>query len=155
MKIRRATRDDFQSILDIEQLCPTAAHWKESDYAQALENVAARRVLLVADHENQVLGFVVARLVDHEWELENIAVNPGSQRKGIGQALLRVLTDVARHSGAQAIFLEVRESNSSARTLYERCGFQQSGVRNGYYSSPDESAILYKFLCTSELPENH
>jgi [ribosomal protein S18]-alanine N-acetyltransferase len=154
MKIRRAIRDDLQSIQDIEQLCPTAAHWKEADYAQALENVAARRAVLVADHENQIIGFVVARLVDHEWELENIAVNPGNQRKGVGQALLRVLTDVAGHSGAESVFLEVRESNSTARTLYERCGFKQTGLRKGYYSAPDESAVLYRFLCSSEHREN-
>jgi [ribosomal protein S18]-alanine N-acetyltransferase len=154
MRIRRATRDDFQPILDIERLCPTAAHWKEADYVQAIENVAAQRIVLVADHNNHILGFLVARLVGRDWELENVAVNPGNQRKGIGQALLRVLIDVASQNGAESIFLEVRESNSSARTLYERCGFQHAGERKEYYSTPTENAVLYRFLCTSEHREN-
>lgn len=154
MKIRRATRDDLQAIQDIDQLCPAAAHWREADYVQALENVAVRRVVLVAEHNGQVVGFVIARMVDREWELENVAVNPGNQRKGIGQALLRILTDVAANSGAEAIYLEVRESNSGARILYEHCGFQQTGRRKNYYSAPGEDAVLYRFLCNSEFRKN-
>jgi len=153
MKIRRASRADLPSILAIEQQCPTIAHWPEAEYTQAIENVAARRTVLVAEHEGQVIGFVVARVIEHEWELENIAVIPERQRKGIGQALLRVLIDVARIHTADAIFLEVRESNSHARILYERCGFQQTGERKDYYSSPHENAVLYRYLCNPELTE--
>ena len=154
MKIRRASKADIPTIQAIEIACPTAAHWMEADYNQALENVAARRVVLVAESDGQVAGFAIARVIDHEWELENVAVSPERQRKGVGQALVRVLADIAQHSGAKAIYLEVRESNSTARTLYERCGFSQSGLRKDYYSSPDENAVLYRFLCIPEQPEN-
>jgi ribosomal-protein-alanine N-acetyltransferase len=154
MNIRRASHADIPAMVTIANQNPSAAHWAEADYAQALENVAALRIVLVAQAEGNVVGFLVARLIDREWELENIAVTPQRQRKGIGQALMRVLIEVARHNEAEAIFLEVRESNSFARTLYERCGFQQSGVRKGYYSTPPEDAVLYRFLCNPELLEN-
>ena len=154
MKIRRASRADLPAIVEIEQQCPTIAHWPEEEYTQAIENIAARRTVLVAEHDGQVLGFAVAKVVDHEWELENIAVLPERQKKGTGQALLRVLIDVARIHSAEAIHLEVRESNSHARILYERCGFQQTGERKGYYSNPEESAVLYRYLCNPESLEN-
>jgi ribosomal-protein-alanine N-acetyltransferase len=154
VRVRRARRDDVPAIHAIAEQNPTAAHWPEAEYAQALENVAGRRVLYVAEISGEVVGFVVARMVECEWELENIAVSTGRQRKGIGQALLHVLIDVARHNEAEAVFLEVRESNSFARVLYERCGFRQTGTRPRYYSNPEESAVLYRFLCNPEPLKN-
>jgi [ribosomal protein S18]-alanine N-acetyltransferase len=152
--VRRARREDLPAIREIADQNPTAAHWPEADYVQALENVAARRVILVAVTGGEVLGFVVARMVDRQWELENIAVTIERQKKGIGQVLLHVLVDFVRHNEGETIFLEVRESNSFARVLYERCGFQQSGIRAGYYSNPTETAVLYSFVCNPESLKN-
>lgn len=154
VKVRRAHREDIPAIFAIAEENPTSAHWPESEYIQALENIAARRIVLVAESGGEVLGFLVARLLDREWELENIAVTPGRQRKGIGQVLMHVLVEIARHNEAEAIFLEVRESNSYARVLYERCGFQQAGMRPGYYSNPPESAVVYRFWCKPESLKN-
>ncbi len=152
--VRRARREDVPAIHAIAEQNPTSAHWPESEYQQALENIAARRVVLVAETAGELVGFVVARMLDHEWELENIAVTIGRQRKGIGQVLMHVLIDVAKHNDAEVIYLEVRESNSHARVLYERCGFQQSGNRPAYYSNPQESAILYRFRCNPDTLKN-
>jgi ribosomal-protein-alanine N-acetyltransferase len=154
MNIRRAVRTDIPAILSIANQNIMAAQWRAQEYEQALENVAARRLVLVAAADSNVVGFLVARAIDSEWELENIAVTPERHRKGVGQALLWALIDIARHHAGEAIFLEVRESNSAARTLYERCGFQASGTRPGYYSAPVEDAALYRFLCSSESLEN-
>jgi [ribosomal protein S18]-alanine N-acetyltransferase len=152
--VRRARREDIAAIFAIAEQNPTSAHWPESEYVQALENIAARRVMLVAETGGEVVGFVVARMMDREWELENIAVTLGRQRKGIGQVLMHVLIDVARHNEAEFIFLEVRDSNSHARVLYERCGFQQTGTRPSYYANPPEDAVLYRFLCNPETLKN-
>jgi ribosomal-protein-alanine N-acetyltransferase len=152
--VRRARREDVPAIYAIAEQNPTSAHWAQSEYVQALENIAARRVMLVAETAGEVVGFVVARMLEREWELENIAVSIGRQKKGIGQVLMHVLVDVARHNEAEFIFLEVRESNSHARVLYERCGFQQTGTRPAYYASPQEDAVLYRFLCSPETLKN-
>jgi ribosomal-protein-alanine N-acetyltransferase len=152
--VRRARREDIPAILSIAEQNPTSAQWPEAEYIQALENIAARRVILVAQTAGEVVGFVVGRIVDREWELENIAVAVGRQKKGIGQVLMHVLIDVAKHSEVDFIFLEVRESNSHARVLYERCGFKQSGSRPAYYSNPQENAVLYRFQCNPEFLKN-
>jgi len=152
--VRRARRDDVPGIHAIAEQNPTSAHWPESEYHQALENIAARRIVLVAETSGELVGFVVARMLDREWELENIAVSVGRHRKGIGQVLMHVLIDVAKHNDAEVIYLEVRESNSHARVLYERCGFQLSGTRPDYYSNPQEPAILYRFQCNPAALKN-
>jgi ribosomal-protein-alanine acetyltransferase len=88
-------------------------------------------------------GFLVARRVSEEWELENIVVAPGFRRQGIGMQLIDALFARVQAMKGRAVFLEVRESNAAARTLYERAGFQESGRRMHYYSGPAEDAVVY------------
>jgi ribosomal-protein-alanine N-acetyltransferase len=51
---------------------------------------------------------------------------------------------MARWPGAH--FLEVRESNTGARQLYERLGFEAVGSRPGYYENPPESGIVMRIF---------
>ena len=70
-------------------------------------------------------------------------MNASESKQGIGSALLQEFSQAARVQGAKRIFLEVRESNSPARGLYEKLGFTRDGERSAYYSDPVEDAILY------------
>lgn len=90
------------------------------------------------------LGFLVARYIAPDWELENIVVDPNARRRGLGKHLLDALLAKARETNSESVFLEVRESNGSARALYESAGFHQTGRRKSYYSGPAEDAILYR-----------
>lgn len=90
-----------------------------------------------------VVGFLVARGIASEWELENIVVASDARGKGIGMALLRFLQARVREAGGAPIHLEVRDSNAAARHLYEKAGFLQSGRRKAYYTDPSDDAILY------------
>jgi [ribosomal protein S18]-alanine N-acetyltransferase len=93
----------------------------------------------------RVQGFLVARHVASEWELENIVVAPLARRKGLGQQLLDALLVAARETNSSSVFLEVRESNAAARCLYEKAAFEQTGRRKSYYTDPVEDAVLYRF----------
>jgi ribosomal-protein-alanine N-acetyltransferase len=83
-----------------------------------------------------------------EWELENIVVANGMRRRGTGTLLLTELITQARAAGGCAIFLEVRASNQDARAFYQRTGFEEAGVRSGYYAAPAENAVLYRLRLT-------
>jgi ribosomal-protein-alanine N-acetyltransferase len=66
--------------------------------------------------------------------------------------MLLYLLDRARASGMYEAFLEVRPSNTAAARLYHSMGFEQVGVRRGYYQSIDgreDAAVLRRIL----LPE--
>lgn len=142
--IRTAARDDILEITRLEQAAPSAAHWTQESYDAIGRRDAPPRIALVAECANRKLcGFVVARIVADECELENIVVNASESRQGIGSALLQELSQAARMRGAGRIFLEVRESNLHARGLYENLGFTRDGERIAYYSDPVENAILY------------
>lgn len=139
-----ATPADIPMILQMERAAESAAHWSQTVYAGIFYSKAQGRTVLVAEDANRhICGFVVARTVAAECELENIVTAANSTRRGIGSALLSALIQYARAVGCARIFLEVRESNSPARALYEKLGFQCDGERNSYYSDPVENAILY------------
>lgn len=103
------------------------------------------RTALVVEQDGSVAGFIVGRPVDDEWEIENIAVTGAARRRGLGSRLVGELLDVVRSHGGKSVFLEVRESNRAARSLYEKWAFIQVGRRKMYYQNPPEDALLLKF----------
>jgi len=143
VNIRPATAADVAAMMALERHAVTAAHWGESDYRRLFPPAGDRLALVL--EEEEVEGFIVARGVGAEWEIENIAVAGPARRRGLGAHLLVELLDQARAAGARNIFLEVRESNRAARALYEKWAFVESGRRKCYYHQPDEDAVLYRF----------
>jgi len=145
MRIRRAILADVPAILTLEKRAATAAHWSVQQYETAILGEAPARVVLIVEEQGTGLqGFIVGKFLQQEWEIENMAIAAHVQRRGLGSRLLGEFLDLARSQGAQAVFLEVRESNLAARRLYEKCAFVESGRRKVYYREPDEDAIVYR-----------
>jgi ribosomal-protein-alanine acetyltransferase len=144
MNIRSATIDDISAMIAMERASPEASHWSVNAYQQIFTGAAAR-VALVAD-ENGVTGFLVARILPGDWEIENIVVASDHRRRGYGSLLLKEMLDRARSESPVNILLEVRESNAAARSLYQRFTFKQVSVRTRYYEHPDEDAIVYSLI---------
>src|SRR5438270_9127096 len=124
---RRGEVGDLAEIEAIQAACPETAQWNVAEYAGYDLRVAVRG--------NRVAGFLVARsLTDDEHELLNLAVGPDFRRQGVARELLR---DLLTNSTGN-VFLEVRESNAAAVSLYKSMGFQQVSRRPGYYENPPE-----------------
>jgi len=153
MRIRAATPADIPAMMAIERRAATAAHWTEAGYTRIFQFEAPRRVALVIE-EDTLCGFLVARQLGEEWEIENFAIAGAAQRRGLGAALLEHFLDFAQGEGAASVFLEVRESNLAARGLYERSAFSQSGRRKSYYDNPLEDALVYRFGFSRHPPKN-
>ena len=73
-----------------------------------------------------------------------IAVRAVFWGRGIGSALLGALLAAARDRGCAEVFLEVRADNPRARGLYLRRGFEEIGVRRGYYQPSGTDAIVMR-----------
>jgi [ribosomal protein S18]-alanine N-acetyltransferase len=148
--IRPATSADLSAMMALERDAPQAAHWSSPQYEAALGNSSPRRLSLLIsaestlENESQPQGFLVARELDGECEIENIVISRAVRRQGLGTRLLGAFLELARAQAATAVFLEVRESNIAARRLYEKAGFLHSGNRPLYYRDPPEGAILYR-----------
>ena len=165
LHVRVASESDLPRIMEIAASTPLSAQWSADEYAKffsskiftlesssstdARAKVSASksvqdRAILVAEDANALVGFIVGRGVAGDWEIENIAVIPWSQKRGVGRLLLTEFLLFVRERGGSNVFLEVRESNHRARLLYEKAGFAEVGRRKSYYHAPPEDAAVLK-----------
>jgi [ribosomal protein S18]-alanine N-acetyltransferase len=131
-------------MMALERHAAMAAHWSREQYEIAFSGGGPSRVVLVVEEDAGLQGFIAGRNLGAEWEIENIVVAEADRRRGLGTRLLGEFLDLARGLGAEAVFLEVRESNVAARMLYEKWAFVESAQRKHYYREPDEDAIIYR-----------
>ncbi len=91
-----------------------------------------------------IVGFANMWVLADEAHVTNIAVRETYRRQGIGELMLFSVIDKAREHKANIVTLEVRASNTAAQLLYQKYGFNQVGLRRGYYLDNDnkEDAIL-------------
>jgi len=144
MNVRPATPADIPAMMKLVNHSATAARWSLAHYDQVFGTEAPRRIALIVEESVGIQGFLVAHEVAAEWEIENLAIAGAARRRGLGTRLLGAFLDDARAQGATAVFLEVRESNRAARSLYENWAFVESGRRPAYYTEPQEDAIVYR-----------
>ena len=124
------TEADLDGVLAIE-VAAYAQPWTRGNFVDSL--AAGYLARLAVDEAGARLGYFVAMPGFEEMHLLNLTVAPAMQRRGLGQQMLRALCTESRRRGARALLLEVRESNSGGRRLYERFGFHELGLRRGYY----------------------
>jgi ribosomal-protein-alanine acetyltransferase len=142
-KVRPYQPSDSQALYNISRQSPESAQWSKESYDQAH---SLGQIVLVAESNAEVCGFLVARTTWDEAEILNMAVEPTHRRNGIGSALLSAAISSAQIHQAKTIYLEVRESNRAAIAFYAKHGFAKSAVRRAYYSSPTENAVVMKKL---------
>ncbi len=163
VRVRPAEPVDLPRLVEIASHSATAAQWNQAEYLKLFspdeptaqpelepqfdpQIKTESRTALVVEQSGSVVGFIVGRQVADEWEIENIAVTGAARRCGLGSRLVGELLDVVRNRGGKSVFLEVRESNRAARSLYEKWAFLEVGRRKMYYQNPAEDALLLKFI---------
>ncbi|MDY6843216.1 MAG: ribosomal protein S18-alanine N-acetyltransferase [Thermodesulfobacteriota bacterium] len=90
----------------------------------------------------QIVGYVCVWIVVDEVQIANIAVHPKYRSLGVGKMLLSYALTYGKSLGCSMAVLEVRISNSVAKNLYQKCGFEMVGQRKGYYREDGEDAIV-------------
>lgn len=130
---------DVEQVVRLEKTCFSES-WSENLIVSGLDS--RLDTYFVYEDNGRVSGYSVLRILADEGEIQRIAVNPESRRRGIGRKLMDAMMNYSRKRGVTAIALEVRESNVGARHLYDSYGFVQEAVRKAYYSSPTEDAVI-------------
>jgi ribosomal-protein-alanine N-acetyltransferase len=96
----------------------------------------------IAEHDGVIVGYVCLMSLFEEAQILDIAVAPDQRGKGIARLLMDYAVAVARDKRADVLALEVRSTNNSAITLYERCGFVRTGIRSKYYEGIDDAVLM-------------
>ncbi|MFW6040015.1 MAG: ribosomal protein S18-alanine N-acetyltransferase [Gemmatimonadota bacterium] len=145
--LRPMQEADLRHVLHIERRSFTIP-WSDATFRGLLRRRST--ALLVAEQAGEVVGYAVLWFAADEAELGDMAVLPEERRRGLGRRLLDGALTEATRRGAKRLYLEVRESNTAARSLYRRAGFEAVGRRSDYYSEPTEDAILMMRRLESE-----
>ena len=138
--VQRLAGEDVHAVWELLRASPEAAAWSEGSIRNSqLDN---KNTSLVSVLNQEVVGCVFGSNVAGEAEILNLAVTHAHRRKGVARGLVRQLLLEWERQGIRRVFLEVRESNSGAINLYQSLGFREFARRKGYYSSPDEDALV-------------
>ena len=133
---------DLPFVMEIERLSfPNP--WKESSFRGEIANLhISYPNVIIYRPQDKIIGYIIFWLVADEAQISNLAVHPDFKRLGIGDTILKQVLITMRRMQAKQVILEVRPSNLSARTLYEKNGFTLLGIRRGYYQDPPEDALV-------------
>lgn len=132
---------DFERLFEIEQ----AAHPVPWSKGTLLNSQGDKYLNLKLSQAGKIVGFAICQWVLDEATLFNLAVDPAFQGQKLGKRLLSALIEQLKAQQIQTLWLEVRESNLTARKLYEKQGFNEVTFRKNYYPTADggrENAVV-------------
>lgn len=150
VRLRPMVPADLTDVLAMEHDLFPDDPWTAEMFAEEVVQPPESRLYLVAEAPAggrcDMAGYAGMMFVPGGTQADvlTIAVARTSWGRGIGSALLGALLGVARDRGCAEVFLEVREDNPRARGLYLRRGFQEIGVRRGYYQPSGVDAIVMR-----------
>ena len=139
VKIRQMCPEDTEAVFHMEEELFSDA-WSLKSLSDSFTFSAYHN--MVAEEDGRVLGYLLFMQAVDEGELLRIGVERSCQKRGIGSLLMDAMRDYAISESISQIFLEVRETNTPAKALYEKKGFEVIGVRKKYYRDPLEDAVL-------------
>jgi [ribosomal protein S18]-alanine N-acetyltransferase len=139
LTIRPLESRDAEAILAIQAACPEIAQWTAWGYDRVARGEMAG---WVAEEDQELAGFLIARRLSSELEILNFAVELKWRRCGVGAKLLGEAFTWAQTFQATQAILEVRASNLAALRFYASHKFEVVGRRPRYYAAPVEDALL-------------
>ena len=142
MRLRKMHQTDLPGVLRIEALNYDFP-WSEGVFKDCFRAMNYVNWVIEAP-DDQIVGYCIISVMAGEAHIMNISVSPDFQRQGAGRKMMVHLIEYARPR-AEKLFLEVRPSNPGAIALYRQLGFQEIGMRKGYYPAKTgrEDAIMF------------
>ncbi len=144
ISIELMNRQDIPEVLELSNRAFGSMAWNERDFHRAVESNYDYPYVLRMDGE--FLGFCMLRQLGPEAEIQEICVHEKFRGRGYGEALMDQMIQTARMQQGHSIFLEVRESNHTARKLYQKKGFTEEYRRKNYYTDPTEDAVIMQLI---------
>lgn len=137
--VRKMTFEDAAAVAEMEHQIFTDK-WTERGVLDSLEN--EQTICLAAEKAGKLIGYLFAYVAADEVDIARVAVVKESRKQGVGHGLMNELRCVAEKKGITKLLLDVRRSNSVAKTFYGKHGFVEDGIRPDFYENPEEDAIL-------------
>jgi [ribosomal protein S18]-alanine N-acetyltransferase len=148
VRLRRMTPADLADVMALEHELFSDDPWTAEMFADEVAQPPESRLYLIAEAgpEHALAGYAGMMFVPGGMQADVLTIGVRSRcwGQGIGSALLGAILDEARRRRCVEVFLEVRADNPRAQGLYLRRGFEEIGVRRGYYQPSGTDAIVMR-----------
>lgn len=139
IKIDGLKKSDPPQLAALDKRC-FVIPWSEKAFEDEVNNKLAH--YFIARDGEKIVGYAGFWEVCGEGDITNVAVDADYRRQHIGSSLIEAMLKVASDMKLELLTLEVRRSNIAAQNLYKKYGFEEIGMRKGYYSDNKEDAII-------------
>ena len=142
-EIRNMTKEDIPQIAKIEKMV-FPSPWSEAAFRSELNDNAMAVYLVLAEESrrSEVLAYSGMWKIFDEGHITNIAVRPQDQGKKLGKLILHAMVQWAWENNLSHVTLEVRVNNHKAINMYKKAGFEDAGIRPGYYDNGGSDAMV-------------
>ena len=140
MTIRKAINEDLTAILELDHRV-LKTNWHGRLYLQEMEMPESHFTVLYLDE--QLIGYLLLRIIIDEAEIMQFAIDPKYQKQGFGQNLYDSALQYITQAQVDKIYLEVETLNQKAISFYEKNGFEKIHIRKDYYG-PDKHANVMR-----------
>jgi len=142
VQIRWLIRRDMPEVLQIEQASFHTA-WTDEDFLSCLRQ--RNCIGMVAEHNHQIVGFMIYELHKAKLQILNFAVMPEHRRMGVGTQMILRLIDKLSQQRRNEILLDLRESNLDGQLFFRAQGFRAVRIVRAHYDDTDEDAYIMQF----------
>ncbi len=141
-------KSDIGEILVIEKesfLTP----WSRIVFENEIQADYAYPFILTQSDSPNILGYLCCWMIMEKCHILNLSIHYSHQRKGLASRLIQFLFEYGPPKGVKHYYLEVRESNKKAISLYNKNNFKISGILKNYYTDTGEDALIMerRHLC--------
>jgi len=146
MRFRKMSKADLPEVLKIEHAGYNYP-WAEGIFHDCLK-AAHYDCWVCEDTENKMTAFCIVSTAVGEATVLNLCIAPDERKQGLGVKFMQHVIETAQDRKAESVFLEVRPSNTGAVALYESLGFNEIGIRPGYYKAENgvrEDALMMAY----------
>lgn len=136
MIVRRINPAELSLLKNLEKKCFSSNYFNEKQMEEMYLN--ERYSFWGVWDSGKMSGYLIILDSVDVYEIIKVGVDEQCRGKGLGEQLIKKAFETIEVD----LMLEVRESNTSARRLYEKLGFREIGVRKGYYEDTGEDALI-------------
>ncbi|MDE5764637.1 MAG: ribosomal protein S18-alanine N-acetyltransferase [Ruminococcus sp.] len=131
----------FDILSELDKSCVGADGWTAESFKS--ESAKDNGIVICCYVGAFVIGLISGYFASDEADITSVAVNFNYRRRGIAGHLIAEFENQLPEYISE-IFLEVRESNFPAVSLYKKCGFENLHTRRNFYDNPVENAIVMR-----------
>ena len=152
MMIRALVKDDIDQIMNF-LLAKNEVAWSKKALKGVLEGMLEGSYLAIVgvdETTSEVVSYAVASYAFDQADVQNVVVGQSFRGCGFGRQLLQGLIADLVNRQVTTVFLEVRQSNQVAISLYQSMGFECIQKRRDYYpgvAGAREDALVFSLKC--------